>query len=62
MTREDDLKVLYVQVSKIQKQLTAMEENHFTADDKHVRLKQDNAVLQERLNILEEQMQTTEDR
>jgi Rab11 family-interacting protein 3/4 len=48
------------QVNKIQEALSSLEENQM--DDKHVRLKQDNAVLQERIHVLEETLQSTEER
>lgn len=48
-------------MEKIQKQLSALEELQ-NGNDKHVRLKADNVVLQERIHLLEEQLQQLDDR
>lgn len=50
-----------LQMQKIQKQLSALEEMQ-NGNDKHVRLKADNVVLQERIHLLEEQLQQLDDR
>jgi Rab11 family-interacting protein 3/4 len=48
------------QVNKIHQTLAALEEHQL--DDRHVRLKQENAVLQERIHMLEESLHATEQR
>lgn len=62
MTTKTMLMMPMMQVSKIQKQLALMEDAHLGSDEKYVRLKSDNAVLQERLHALEEQLLATEER
>ncbi|CAJ0586958.1 unnamed protein product, partial [Mesorhabditis spiculigera] len=53
---------LSAQVSTISKRLNEMEENHSVTNEERTRLKLENAVLNERIHVLEEQLMITEQR
>uniref|UniRef100_A0A183J3F2 FIP-RBD domain-containing protein n=1 Tax=Soboliphyme baturini TaxID=241478 RepID=A0A183J3F2_9BILA len=55
-----ELSELNMQITKIRQQLLNLEENQGHNDDQYIRVKQDNAILRERVNQLEEQLQTSE--